>query len=381
MVLFYHSTANPTARHTAHALQQAGVLSEFWSYVPDQERLVLTRIADSRPDETPLAGSLPQAPSHALSRALDDEMKHRVERESFGAVYACENAAEATFRAAREKGMLRIYDLPRGHWRGSHPILDEEAHLEPSWAPTLDPVPLSTDATSRSEAELRDSDLVFVSSTFGLHTVEQIEGAEGAFAVALPGAPRVRDDIDYPLRTGVRGDPLRVLYVGALTQRSGLSYVFRACRSLGRAVTLTIVAPPATRNCAALTHELDCVRWLATDSPAVIEREMQTNDVLLHPAIYDAGSHTMLEALARGMPVIATPNSAGPDLINDGVNGFLVPIRSADTIAARLELLHREPELRAEMSRQAAAGAQLQSWNRFERIVGASVAAALGQRG
>ena len=44
----------------------------------------------------------------------------------------------------------------------------------------------------------------------------------------------------------------------------------------------------------------------------------------------------MLEAMASGLPVIVTPN-VGADAVRDGVEGFVVPIRSPEAVACRLE--------------------------------------------
>jgi len=59
----------------------------------------------------------------------------------------------------------------------------------------------------------------------------------------------------------------------------------------------------------------------------------------------------LIEALSSGLPVIATENSGLE--INDGVDGFRVPVRSPDAIAERLNQLASDRTLLAEMSRNA----------------------------
>ena len=56
------------------------------------------------------------------------------------------------------------------------------------------------------------------------------------------------------------------------------------------------------------------------------------------------------QALACGCPVIATVNTGSEDLFEDGEQGFIVPIRDADAIAARLAQLHEDRQLQAQMS-------------------------------
>jgi glycosyltransferase involved in cell wall biosynthesis len=61
----------------------------------------------------------------------------------------------------------------------------------------------------------------------------------------------------------------------------------------------------------------------------------------------------MIEAMARGLPVIASDHTGGPDVIREGLDGFIVPIRSSEAIATKLDLLKREPRLIADLSRNA----------------------------
>ena len=60
---------------------------------------------------------------------------------------------------------------------------------------------------------------------------------------------------------------------------------------------------------------------------------------------------TQLEAMACGLPVITTPNCAA--LVRDGIDGFIVPIRDAQALAEKIDILARDPELRAWMSQNA----------------------------
>jgi len=59
--------------------------------------------------------------------------------------------------------------------------------------------------------------------------------------------------------------------------------------------------------------------------------------------------------MASGLPVITTPNCAGPDLIEDGVTGFIIPIRDVDAICEKLAWIHDNPEEARRMGQQARA--------------------------
>jgi glycosyltransferase involved in cell wall biosynthesis len=106
---------------------------------------------------------------------------------------------------------------------------------------------------------------------------------------------------------------------------------------------------------------------------------MAAHDVFVFPSLFEGFGLVLLEALAMGLPIITTAHTAGPDLIQDGVEGFIVPIRDAAAIAERLEQLHREPARLAEMSRAARERARQFSWGKYEKTLAACVGLIVGQ--
>jgi glycosyltransferase involved in cell wall biosynthesis len=63
---------------------------------------------------------------------------------------------------------------------------------------------------------------------------------------------------------------------------------------------------------------------------------MRTCDVFVLPSIVEGRALVQQEAMACGLPLIATKNAGGDDLIEDGVTGFLVPIRSPEALAEKI---------------------------------------------
>jgi starch synthase len=92
---------------------------------------------------------------------------------------------------------------------------------------------------------------------------------------------------------------------------------------------------------------------------------MQKSDVLVLPSLSDAFGLVVTEALASGLPVIVTPNTGASEILRDGHEGFVVPVCQAEPIASRLELLHRDRQMLAEMSRHAQATAAENSWENY----------------
>jgi glycosyltransferase involved in cell wall biosynthesis len=408
MILLTHPTGNANARQAALGLHRAGLLGEFWTcldyrgagglarLLPAGVRAQLERRTNP-PELAALirthpwreAGRLLAAklPAGALVRhetgplsvdavyhSLDRAVARRLRRGAFRGVYAYEDGAAAAFAAAREKGLACIYEQPIGHWRAARTLLGEEAEREPEWAATLTGNRDSDAKNARKDDELAQADVVIAASTFTRQTLEQAGTLRAPVVVVPYGAPTAlagEPDRGAPAGTG----PLRVLFVGGLSQRKGLSYLFAAERALRGAVSLTVIGAKPTASCPALDRALATVRWIPGGPHATILAEMRAHDVLVFPSLFEGFGLVLLEAMAMGLPVITTTHTAGPDLITEGVEGHLIPIRSAAAIVERLDALRRDPARRQEMGRRARARAAALTW----QVYGARLAEVVGR--
>lgn len=75
--------------------------------------------------------------------------------------------------------------------------------------------------------------------------------------------------------------------------------------------------------------------------------------VCILPSVWENFPYALLEAMACGAAVVATRSGGFPELIEDGVSGFLVPVNDPEALAARIGALLGEPELRNEIGRNA----------------------------
>ena len=91
--------------------------------------------------------------------------------------------------------------------------------------------------------------------------------------------------------------------------------------------------------------------WMAGDRDDVAEL-MQLMDVFVLPSLAEGISNTVLEAMATGLPVIATNVGGNPELISEGENGRLVKVGDEEGLAEAIGELVDNPELRAKMGKK-----------------------------
>jgi glycosyltransferase involved in cell wall biosynthesis len=298
---------------------------------------------------------------------LDRQVARAVERVRPDAVYCYEDGARDTFQAAFEAGSKRIYDLPIGHWRAAQRILHEEAERLPEWSATLIGLHDSSMKLERKDEELRLADRVLVASSFTKKTLAECPFPVGETVVIPYGADEETADRMESLRHS--SGRLRVLFVGGLSQRKGIADLFEAVAILGRHVELTVIGKKSDAACPALDTNLSRHHWIPSLPRDEILAEMRRHDVLVFPSLFEGFGLVVTEALSQGLPVITTPHTCGPDILEDGVDGFLVPIRSPEAVAEKLERLASDRSLLAEMSQAALKKARSLSWADYRRRI------------
>jgi len=85
---------------------------------------------------------------------------------------------------------------------------------------------------------------------------------------------------------------------------------------------------------------------------------LQASDIFVLNSKSEGMSNALLEALAAGLPCIATDVGGNPELVRDGENGFLVPPNQPAPLSRLLDILANDPELRARMGERSRQRAQ-----------------------
>jgi glycosyltransferase involved in cell wall biosynthesis len=161
--------------------------------------------------------------------------------------------------------------------------------------------------------------------------------------------PGVDLDLFRPSLLPKRSERLRVLFVGSQFERKGGPDLLEAARSLSDAIEIDLVTntdvkaiPAGVR---ATVH-----RGLAPQSEKLVKL-YRSADLFVLPSRGDCMPQAVTEALACGLPVIATAVGAIPEMVSDGVNGHLVRVQDPRALAAAIASLVDKPARRHAMGR------------------------------
>ena len=149
------------------------------------------------------------------------------------------------------------------------------------------------------------------------------------------------------------GGPLRVLTVAAVSRHKGHFEILEAADRLrDRPVEFLLAGPIADDEVVQRAHAprlASNVAFLGSVGPREKWDLLAESDVFLLPSHAEGMPNAVLEAMGAGLPVIATPVGAIPEMLGEGRGGRLVPVGDAAGLAEALRELQANPKLRHTM--------------------------------
>lgn len=147
--------------------------------------------------------------------------------------------------------------------------------------------------------------------------------------VLLAAAARLREKTPVPFRVDIVGDGVERPFLESLAQTLGLK---------------------------------DLVRFHGNVDHEGLADVYRRGDIFVLPSLAEGMPNVLLEALASGLPLVATDTGGSLELILPDINGFIVPKGDTDALAERLKVLLERPDLRAAFGRQSRERARVFAW-------------------
>ncbi len=325
-----------------------------------------------------IVAKLPKAPA-ALRRRM---MRHadsvlgrtagKLARRTQSALIAYSYYAYDAFHASKKPGILfQLHPHPASMRR----ILNEELTAHPDCASSL---------RQEWELSLPEADFQHLVLEPTLAAKILVASSFTKSTLVANGIPDERVDVipygvdttrfhPAPALRAAPGSPLRLLFVGRINQRKGIKYLLEALRLLNDSdIHLTV--------CGRVVDGLELFKPFANRitirpdvSAAELVRAYQAADLFVFPSVAEGFGQVLLEALASGLPILSTTRTAAPDLIDEGVQGWVVEPRRPDLLAERIAWAATHRVELAAMGQAARRRAEQFTWQRFRDGIVASV--------
>lgn len=295
-------------------------------------------------------------------------------------IHGFEVASCKTFRTQKKAGGTTILGQVTAHHGTKLEIFEQELETYPREVTDYDRhlLRMAPQLNAIKDEQFALSDLIIANSEFVRSTCVQAGIPAGKIVVVANGAPS-RREYHPELRI-----PNHAVFISAGLQaiHKGTPYLLKAWEMVkaGKQAELWAVG-----------------RWNLPDHmaaglpanfkimPPVPQSELfdlfQKASVLVLPSLYEGFAMVILEAMAHGLAVITTPNSGCGDFVEDGLNGWIVPIRDTRALADRMAWCIDHPDEVAEMGARSRQKAVQWSWDEFADSYGRTVKSFMGQSG
>jgi glycosyltransferase involved in cell wall biosynthesis len=263
---------------------------------------------------------------------------------------------------AREAGKPFILDYSTIPSLAKGRISEDVARRNPDWAFNI-----SRKADAHLDLERRElalADRVVVASSFTKQALVESGVRESIISVNPYGVDaghfRKRD------ASPGAGRPLRFVFVGAVNALKGVPMIVDCLSSTeGARYDFTIIGPVPESVRAAIARMAPNIKLLGKIAHANLPAVMRQYDVLVFPSYFEGFGQVILEAMSMGMAVVTTRNSGGPDVIEEGVDGLLIPAGDQVALRGALGRLDAAPDGAREMGQRAALKARNYSWDAY----------------
>lgn len=266
-----------------------------------------------------------------------------------------------TLRQAKKQGSVTIVERGNAHILCQKEILEEEYkrfHLPFNF--THDSI------VERELKEYEEADYISVPSMFAKKSFLQ-RGFKSDKIIHVPYGVNLSE-----FKTGLKNDQVfRIIYVGRINIRKGVYYLLKAYKELNLPHSELLLIGGVDDEMKIILSEFSGIyKWMDYMPQRELVNYYSQSSVFVTMSLEEGLALVQLQAMACGLPVICTTNTGGEDVIEDGINGFVIPTRSESKLKEKLLFLHKNPNLCQKMGVLAQAKInQGYSWDDYgERI-------------
>ena len=291
-----------------------------------------------------------------------------INKNKINIIYSYEDCALNSFKIANKSCIKTIYDLTSPYWLLKKKILEEEVNLQPDWNLSSSEV-LTEKKCKNKDEEIALSDKIIVASSFTAKSLELFEqNIKSKINVVSYGITCPTKKI---INKRNKNDKLKIIFAGRPTLSKGIQYLIQTLDQLDFPWELEI-AGSIPEKPHQISQKLDLLlkdprcKFLGQIQNKNLLKKMRESHIFLLPSLFEGFGQVLLEALSCGLPLITTNNTAGLDIIDDGKNGFLTPIRDTKkTIDIIYNLYHNE-ELRMSIADNGFTKASDFTWTKYQ---------------
>jgi glycosyltransferase involved in cell wall biosynthesis len=149
---------------------------------------------------------------------------------------------------------------------------------------------------------------------------------------------------EFPLMPK-RDKTFRVIYAGALSIRKGIGYLLQAFSELNLLNSQLLLVGGIEDNIKPILKKYQGIfQWVGHVPQKELSKYYSMGSVFVIMSLEEGLAMVQPQAMAAGLPVICTTNTGGEDLLREGMDGFVIPIRDVEALKEKLLYLYENPD-------------------------------------
>jgi glycosyltransferase involved in cell wall biosynthesis len=263
-----------------------------------------------------------------------------------------------SIKAAKERGMITILE------RGSSHIIHQLGILREEYSLFKMKFPYNKAIELRECNEYNEVDYISVPSLFAKNTFLKFGFNKDKLVLNHYGVSNFFKPICVP-----NDKKFYILFLGKISLQKGIVYLINAINILhseGLNIGAIFVGAIDVTMKAVLedlkTHE---IQFLGHRNHYELSHFISKSSIAVVPSIQDGFAMVVPQILACNIPVIVSENTGAADIIVEGKNGFIVPIRDSKSIADKIKILYDNPDQLSEMKKFIANNPMNLSWEYY----------------
>jgi glycosyltransferase involved in cell wall biosynthesis len=264
---------------------------------------------------------------------------------------------EQSLKRAAGAGAVTVVERGSAHIAYQRDILREEYELQGIWAELPDP-----HIVERETREYALADYISVPSSFARRTFLDA-GVPAERLICLPYGVDVTEFAAVPRND----DVFRLVYAGGMTLQKGVHYLLQAFAGLRLPrAELWLIGAMAPEIEPFFRRYAGTFRYIPHVPQAQLRSLYGQCSAFALCSVQDGFGMVLLQAMSCGLPLITTTNTGGPDVIEEGIDGFVIPIRDVERLQERILELYESPERCRDMGMRARRKVEAQfSWDHY----------------
>ncbi len=249
-----------------------------------------------------------------------------------------------TLRKAKKLGAITIVEHGSSHIIYQTNILKEEYEKF-----GLKPIVAHPKIIEKELKEYEEADYISIPSLFVKRTFLEKEIPDSKIIHVPYGV-----DLSLFKQIPKRDDIFRVIFAGGMTLRKGVHYLLQAFSELKLPNSELFLIGSINNEIKPFFKKYEGgFRYIGHVPQSELHKYYSQGSVFAMMSIEEGLAMVQPQAMACGLPIICTTNTGGEDIVRDGKDGFIIPIRDTEKLKEKLVYFYENPEIRATMGKSA----------------------------